>query len=366
MNLKTLYASAGILAVLAAIVYFVKTRDTAPLDDPRIGQPLVHPPSLRSAMKIALDGGDQQLTVARDSENSQWLLAERANLPVDMAKLSRAIQSVTESKLERLVTSKPERFEELGFAGESIAFLDAGGAVIAKVEVGRPTESGKQLVRLNDEDKAFLASQEISLDGDPDAWLAKSLLTFDRDATRSVEIAFANGDTLAAARDSADAEWQAAAALPEGKILDSAALARAVNRFAALTFTQTAALDSEDVEQARAHSHSYEIALADGPTYTVRIGRRPERTAEPQPPAEGETEDAEAEAPEPETVPAGPVYAFIESSDASAPINGYMKAYAFEVSAYTFTSLPADLAALLKDAPEPEPEPEAEPAEVGL
>src|SRR5690606_16089404 len=166
---------------------------------------------------------------------------------------------------------------ELGFAGEGIAFLDASGSTIAKVEVGRPTDSGKQLVRLGDDNKAFLASQEIALDGDPDSWLAKTLLSFDRDAARSVEIAFAAGGSLSAERAAADAVWQATSELPEGKVLDSAALARAVNRFASLSFTKTAAPDAEDVEAARANSHAYAIAIQDGPTYTVRIGRRPER-----------------------------------------------------------------------------------------
>src|SRR5690606_8481075 len=155
-----------------------------------------------------------------------------------------------------------------------IAFLDANGATIAEIEVGRASDSGKQLVRLDGESKAFLASQEISLEGDPDSWLAQSLLSFDRDATRSVEIDFAAGGSLAAERAAADADWQATSEPAEGKVLDRAALARAVNRFASLSFTTTAAPDAEDGEAARANSHAYTIELENGPTYTVHIGRR--------------------------------------------------------------------------------------------
>jgi hypothetical protein len=39
-------------------------------------------------------------------------------------------------------------------------------------------------------------------------------------------------------------------------------------------------------------------------------------------------------------VPAGPVYAFITSSDPRAPINAWMKTRAFQVDEYTYTGLP--------------------------
>jgi hypothetical protein len=42
----------------------------------------------------------------------------------------------------------------------------------------------------------------------------------------------------------------------------------------------------------------------------------------------------------PETVPAGPVFVVVSSSNASAPVNALMRLRAFQVDEYTFTSLP--------------------------
>ena len=53
-----------------------------------------------------------------------------------------------------------------------------------------------------------------------------------------------------------------------------------------------------------------------------------------------EKKDDKPLAPEFETIPAGPVYAFITHSDATAPVNALMQKRAFQISEYTFTSLP--------------------------
>ena len=59
-----------------------------------------------------------------------------------------------------------------------------------------------------------------------------------------------------------------------------------------------------------------------------------------------------------ETIPAGPVFAFIAHSDASAPVNTLMQKRAFEVSDFALTALPQKAADLF----EPIPAPKAPPA----
>ncbi|HXQ79690.1 MAG TPA: hypothetical protein VN775_00165, partial [Opitutaceae bacterium] len=62
----------------------------------------------------------------------------------------------------------------------------------------------------------------------------------------------------------------------------------------------------------------------------------------PAPPAKEADAKAEAKpvAPEFETIPAGPVFAFVSSSDPHAAVNDLMKRRAFQVDDYTFTRLP--------------------------
>jgi hypothetical protein len=57
------------------------------------------------------------------------------------------------------------------------------------------------------------------------------------------------------------------------------------------------------------------------------------------------------------------VFAFVSSSDASDPINELMKRRGFQIYEWTYTSLPANRAALVESAPAaPEPAAASEPA----
>ena len=58
-------------------------------------------------------------------------------------------------------------------------------------------------------------------------------------------------------------------------------------------------------------------------------------------------------APEFETIPAGPVFAFVAHSDVSAPVNGLMTKRAFQIAEYTFTGLPQKSDELFEAAPPP-------------
>jgi hypothetical protein len=52
-----------------------------------------------------------------------------------------------------------------------------------------------------------------------------------------------------------------------------------------------------------------------------------------------------------ETIPAGPVFAFITHSDASAPVNALMQKRAFEVGDFALTALPQSAADLFEPIP---------------
>jgi hypothetical protein len=55
--------------------------------------------------------------------------------------------------------------------------------------------------------------------------------------------------------------------------------------------------------------------------------------------------------PEFETIPAGPVFVNITHSDGSASVNALMQKRAFQISDYTFTSLPQKSDELFEPAP---------------
>ena len=88
-----------------------------------------------------------------------------------------------------------------------------------------------------------------------------------------------------------------------------------------------------------------------GQTVTVALGRKPEEKKLKPPVADKDAlaslakpadtkADTKPITPEYDTVPAGPVFAAVSSSDPKAPINDMMGRRAFEVDEYAFTGLP--------------------------
>lgn len=365
MNIKHLYISTGVLLVLAAITFFIKNADSSAPEDPRVGTAILQMETLQGTASIALTTEDETFHFVK-GDGSDWHLTEAYGLPVDLNKLGRLITSLTEARLERLVSSKKERIADLGFVGDSITFFDGSDTTMAHVELGRETENGKQLVRFAEEDKAFLANDQFNLDDNRISWLKKDLVTFERDDIRGASIKLANGDTLEAFRESTDEGWMSASSLPEGKQLDQGALTRALNRFTNMKFTELEELDNEEVVAARAHAHHLEITLEGGNSYSFQIGQRPEVKVMKEVETEGENGETTTEMKEEVETPAGASYVSISSLNASDPINGYMEKTAFEVASYQFTSLPKTLEDLLSDIPEPEPEPEASEAEAAI
>ncbi|MDQ8205167.1 DUF4340 domain-containing protein [Pelagicoccus sp. SDUM812003] len=354
MNLKKLSLSTCVLAILAIVTYFVKNGDTSMPEDPRIGQGLVDLDTLPKTKSIEIKADDNQFELVMSSKESSWIMPDLHSLPVNMDTLGRFVTRLTDARLERIASRKPERIAELGFGSKSVAFKDENGSVLVSVKLGRETDTGKQIVKYGDEDLAFIADDQFSLNSDPLSWLDKSLLTIDRDAIRSARIELPNGESLSVARDSAEADWTTDDSLPEGKRLDQGAITRALNRFANVSFTQLAELDSDVVSDAAANSASFEITMDDEKSYSISIGRRPEVKTTKEVETENENGETVTETQEEVETPAGPVIIKIESSDGSDPINEYMDETAFEVASYLFSNVPQSLDSLLEDEPETE------------
>ena len=70
MNIKNLYISAGVLAVLAIATSLFKRSDSAPLLDDRVGSAIVDPAALRDTAKIVVVMEDETLSFANQGETS--------------------------------------------------------------------------------------------------------------------------------------------------------------------------------------------------------------------------------------------------------------------------------------------------------
>jgi hypothetical protein len=349
MKIKTLAISVALLAVLSVLAYLVNRPAAPEPTDPRVGKPVLGPDTVSKASRLTVSDGGKKVELARQPDGS-WRVSSYYDLPADFDKVARLIQDLNESKVDRFVTSSPERLSHMDFADSSISLGDASGRVIWSVTFGRTPEAGNgRFIRFGSEPEAFFSGLHVWLDTDARGWADARLVTLKADDVASVEVPFDGEAAVVASRAKKDAPWSAKA--PAGKKLAADRVASLVSTLTTLRFNDTTAADDPQAAEASRHARAFKLTTFDGKTVTVALGRRPEEKkpkaakapAEAKPAAaqdEAKPIPAKAAEPEYETIPAGPVFASVESSDAHAPVNELMKRRAFEIDDYSYTGLP--------------------------
>ena len=417
MKLQTLVLTIAVLAVVSALVFFAQ-RPRKPADlDPRTGQPVFDVKVLEKAARIRLIDQGKTVLLAKQPDG-RWVVSSYYELPADFAKLGRFLDDLSSAKIQRLVTRTPERLARLEFKDTSVAFLDTADLAIWKLTLGKDAEGGGRFVRFNDEQKGYLGNLSTYLDSDAKNWADSLLISLKADDLSGVEIAFAGSDPVVATRAKKEDAWTGEK-VPAGQRIKGDRITSLLGSFASLRFQDTSDLTDAKAEAARGNSRTVKFTTFDHKTITVQLGRKPEEkkpeagsqkpevggqlaaakpageggkagtaswdsnpnpeptlstvasakveTLNPEPAAApAAPSPAKPEEPKAETIPAGPVYAFITDSDAAAPVNGLMKKRAYQVLDWTFTSLPQKPDELFEPLPPPpaaEKKAEAKPAE---
>lgn len=392
MNLRKLTLTVAVLAVLSGVVWYLQRPKVPAVTDARVGQPVLAGDLATKAAKIRIADQGKQVTLEHQADGT-WHVADYYDFPADFAKLSRLVDDLTSAKIQRLVTSRPDRLERLEFKDSSITLLDAAGKELWQVTLGKNAEGGGRFLRYGTEQKGYLANLTSYLDTDPKGWADTALLNLKADDVAGVELSFPDGKTVAATRAKKEDPWTSTTA-PAGKQLKSATISTVIGNFTPLRFTDTKALDDPDAVAAKAHARTIKLTTFDHKTYTVALGRKPEekklkppapekkpdaaaatpetKAAEAKPAAPAgdvaaKAEPAKPKEPEFETIPAGPVFAFVSSADGKASVDALARKRSFEISEWAFTSLPASETDLWEDAPKPaaEPKPAAKKDKLG-
>jgi hypothetical protein len=401
MKLKTLVLVVAILAVLSLAAYFLRRPRTPAGIDPRTKQPVFDAKVLEKTSKILLSDQGKTVILARQPEG-KWIVPSYYDIPADFSKLSRFIDDLTSAKIQRLVTQNPERLARLEFKDTSIALLDSADQVSWRLTLGKDAEGGGRFVRFDDEKKGYLANLNLFIDATAKNWVDTLLLDLKPDEIAEVEIAFGDGAPVTASRAKKGDAWAAEKA-PAGRRVKSDQITSLLSSFTSLRFQDTSAPNEANVEAARKHSRTVRLTTFDHKTISVEIGRKPEdkkviedpkTEGKGQPAATGQkpalgnegstaaqrgaatpptavapaagTEinpsnatpinpsvppSAKPEEPKTETIPAGPVYAFITSSDPGATINALMAKRAFQIFDSNFTNLPQKREELFEPLP---------------
>ena len=382
MKLKTLLIVVVLLAAVSASVFVIQ-RPAAPAKaDVRVGQSLFQGAAIDQATKFSLTDQAKTVTLVREKDGN-WQVASYYDLPADFAKLSGFVNSLTDAKIQRLVTSNPERLERLEFKDTKVGLSDGAGKEIWSITFGKNAETAGRYVRFGNEQKAYLANFSGWLDADSKNWANSQILDLKPDEIAAVEIPFADGGPIKVSRVKKEDDW-ISDQTPPGEKVNPAKLSSLLNSVDSVRFSDTTDPTDVNAVAAKAHERVFKLTTFEGKTYTIAMGRKPEDkklkplTANPPVPLPavktggptvitktGNTGpkplDNKTSSPEYETIPAGPVFVSISSSDSAAPINAQMKKRAFEISSYTFTALPQKPADIFEAAPASMP-PMAKPA----
>ncbi len=379
MKLKSIVRTIAILAALSAVAFFATRPTPAPVADTRVGQPLADRAIVEKATKLRLNDQGKTVTLVRQAD-ATWKVASYHDFPADFSKLATFIGSLTDAKLERLVTSSPARIALLEFKDTKIELLDATDKELWTVTLGKNPDTGSgRYVRYGAEAKAFLASLSAYLDTDSKNWANTELLALKVDDVAKIEIPFAAANaseptSLTLSRATKDAPWTAEKT-PDGQKLKADKIAAVLSSLSSIRFSETNDLTDANAVAAKANERLFKIETFDKKVLKIALGRKPEeKKLKPiTPPAEGQSalsslgtaadmlkkdadgkpaEPAKPIAPEFETIPAGPVFVSISHSDgATAPVNALMQKRAFQISDYTFTSLQQKSDELFEPAP---------------
>jgi hypothetical protein len=383
MKLKNLLIVIVIIAALSAVAYIVRRPGTPARADDRLGQPLAAQAFIEQAAQLRLTDQGKTVTLKRQTDGA-WSVPGYFDLPADFAKLSGFITSLGDAKLERLVTSNPERLARLDFKDTKISLLDAGDKEVWAVTLGKNAETGGgRYVRFGTENKAYLTNLSAWLDVEPKNWADTRILDLKPDDIAKIEIPLDEGGPVTISRTKKEAAW-ASEKTSAGERINVGKLATLLGSVGSLRFSDTANLADAAVSAAKAHERVFRLTTFEGKTYTVALGRKPEekkikplavapaalseqkpdsaKTGEIKPQPEKKADKPKPAAPEYETVPAGPVFVTINCSEATAAVNTLMQKRAFQLSEYTFNSLPRITADLFEPVPLTPPD-SAKPAE---
>jgi len=346
MKLKNLLIVVVVLAVLSGVVFWFNRPAPPASADPRIGQALVAQSVIEQAAKLRLT--DQGKTVTLSRSGSAWKDDSYYGMPADFSKLSSFIGDLAGAKFDRLVTENPARVARLEFTGTKIELLDSGDHSLWTLELGKNADQGGRFVKLAGESKAYLATLNAWLDTDPKSWADSTLVTAKADDIAKVEVPLEDGTTVTLSRAKKDAAWTAAP-VPAGQTLKADKVAGILSTLTALHFSDSTPAKDSGVGAAEAHLRKYRLTTFDGKTFTVAFGRTPEeKKLKPVEksakvdlsfkPGDAAKPAADTKPPTPEydTIPAGPVYVWVEGAGTTAlPMER-----AFQVEEYNYTGLP--------------------------
>src|ERR1043166_7307523 len=124
MKIKSLIVTIGVLAILSLVVFFVNRPEAPVVADTRVEKPILDGSVVEKATKLKLADQGKTVLLTKKPDNT-WVVSSYYDLPADFQKLSSFVNDLSQTKIQRFVTSNPEKLSRLEFKDTSIALLDS-------------------------------------------------------------------------------------------------------------------------------------------------------------------------------------------------------------------------------------------------
>jgi hypothetical protein len=221
--------------------------------------------------EITLTKGDQSVTLNRGDDG--FTVAEVHGHPASNQSVNRVLRALAELDLAKRVGTGDDLYRELGITADAadmleVALKGADGGDMVRLRVGRTFEGGQgsYLRRIDsDGEPAYLSSRRVTLNPDPDTYLAKEIVSVERDEIERIDgpdFVFVRGD------DGLELEG-----VPRGRKEKAAEVGRVKNILRALRFDEVLLADAEELRGLRP-VQVMDVRLTDGSGYRLMTTTR--------------------------------------------------------------------------------------------
>jgi hypothetical protein len=231
--------------------------------------------ALNDVNQLSIVKADDKTTVTLKRTATDWQVAERGGYAADSSKVRKLLIDLSQLETVEEKTSNPKLYAQLGV--EDVKDPKATGVRVdlagpkqpQSVIVGKVSGTHSTFVRVPGQPQSYLASPQISVDGEPATWLDRNLLDIPAARVQEAHVRTATGAPYVVKRDAREQTDLVVPDLPKGRTLSSPTAANsASSALTGLTVDDVrAAAADEDWSKDTAQA---EFRLFDGTVITIR------------------------------------------------------------------------------------------------